>query len=280
MNASSQQTPFAATTPGTERRYAQGARSPDLWTLLRCFARTYLIGSAFNTRGMQNIGLVFALEPGLRVIYQSPLARQKARKRYLRHYNTHMFWTPLLVGVFLSLEDKIARGLFPVNVLESVKNTTAYTLSGIGDSVFHGSLLVFWSLCMVGMLVGGLHGLAVTWVLLWFVALQAFKFLTFVLGYKEGLKFLVRLKKWNLINWGQRLKYVNALLLAGVLYLIRPGDAAGLSWAGAVVALALGAWLVSRGRLPRELVALVILAAYLCMPVLVALKQRWAGGFF
>jgi PTS system mannose-specific IID component len=227
---------------------------------------------------MQNIGLVFALEPGLRVIYGSPLARQKARKRYLRHYNTHMFWTPLLVGVFLSLEDKIARGLFPPNVLESVKNTTVYTLSAIGDSVFHGSLLVFWSLCMIAMLVSGQHGLAVAWVLIWFFALQLFKFWTFLLGYKEGLKFLVRLKKWDLINWGRRLKYMNALLLAWVLYLVRPGDLTGVNWACAVAALAMGAWLVARGRAPRELAALAIVAAYLCLPFLAAIKQRLSGG--
>jgi len=269
MNASS---PHATSTTPSER--IRESRSPQVRTLLSCFLRTYMVAAAFNTRGMQNVGLIFALEPGLRVIYRNPRLRQKARKRYLRHYNTHMFWTPLLVGVFLSLEDKIARGLFPHNVLESVKNTTVYTLSAIGDSVFHGSLLVFWSLTMVCMLVSGHPRLALAWAVVWFLSLHMFKLWTFFLGYKEGLKFLVRLKKWNLINWGRRLKYANALLVAWVLYLVKPGEAVGFSWAAAVVGLALAAWLVARGRLPRELVALAILVAYFLGPLLAPL---WRG---
>jgi PTS system mannose-specific IID component len=239
---------------------------PGVRTLLGCFLRTYMVGAAFNTRGMQNVGLIFAMEPGLRAVYPDARARQRARKRYLSHYNTHMFWTPLLVGIFLSLEDKISRGLFPPQVLESVKNTTVYTLSAIGDSVFGGTLLVFWSLSTVAMYLTGLESLALVWAVVWFAALHVFKLGTFIVGYREGLKFLTRLKRWNLINWGRRLKMVNAALLSVVLYLVWPAPQFPLLWVGAVAVLLVWSVTVSRFRLSRELVAVLVLAFFAALP--------------
>jgi len=247
-------------------RQTEHAGQPWARTLMSCFLRTYLVGAAFNTRGMQNVGLVFALEPGLRLIYSNPATRQLARKRYLFHYNTHMFWTPLLVGIFLSLEDKIARGLFPAQVLDSVKNTTIYTLSAIGDSVFGGTLLVFWSLTTILLYLAGLEPWALAWACAWFVALQLFKLSTFIVGYREGLKVLLRLRRWNLINWGQRLKLVNAVLLSLTLYTVWPGRDHWPIWVLAVLALAGWSVTVSRFRLSRELVATLALAALALLP--------------
>ncbi len=242
--------------------------SPDWKTLAACFLRSYLVGAAFNTRGMQNVGLIYALDPGLRRIYLDRKDRMAARKRYMKHYNTHLFWTPLLLGVFLSFEDKVARGLLSVSVLEGVKNTTMYTLSAIGDSVFAGSLLVFWSLATTILALLGNATLLLWWMLAWFLALHVFKLGTFVMGYREGLSFLLRLKRWDLINWGQRLKSCNAVLMALVLYLVWPGQSQGGVWVLGAAGLALAAWLVYRSWLSREIVALLLLAFYSILPVL------------
>lgn len=242
--------------------------SPSARVLLRCFLRTYFVAAAFNRRGLQNIGMVYALEPGLEVIYPDPKLRRQARKRYLRHYNSHPFWAPLLVGVFLSLEDKIAKGLFPTTVLESVKNTTIYTLSAIGDSVFAGSLLVFWSLSTVTLLLAGLEPWALLWAIAWFTSLQISKVASFTLGYREGLRVLSRLKRWDLINWGARLKMVNAVLLAVILYLVWPGGRHDVAWLAAVGLLGVSAWMVSRAKLSREIIALILLTLYASLPLL------------
>ncbi|MFW5733578.1 MAG: PTS system mannose/fructose/sorbose family transporter subunit IID [Oceanidesulfovibrio sp.] len=234
--------------------------------LMASFLRTYLVGAAFNTRGMQNVGLVFAMEPGLEVIYPDPKARETARRRYLSHYNTHLFWTPLLVGVFLSLEDKISRGLFPPNVLESVKDTTVYTLSAIGDSVLSGSLLVFWSLSTAVLVAAGAGWAALVWGALWFTALQIFKLLTFLMGYKEGLRLISRLRQLDLINWGRRLKVLNAFTLTLLLYLLWPEEKTPVQWLAGALALGLFAWLVSRRHVSRELLAVLLLVVWWFTP--------------
>lgn len=227
---------------------------PDARILLLCFLRSYLVGAAFNTRGHQNIGIVFAMEPGLRAIYPDPRARREARKRYLRHFHTHPFWAPLLVGTFLSLEARIARGAFPVEVLRSLKDTTAYTLSAIGDSVFGGSMLVFWSLTTCALMVSGDNGAAFLWSLVLFVALQVFKLFTFAAGLREGLKVLQRLRQWDLINWGEKLKLCNAAVLVGFLWLIWPHHHAP-RWTLSALLLMLAAWLIGRFHISRIFLA-------------------------
>lgn len=207
----------------------------DARVLLRVFLRTYLVGSAFNTKGMQNVGLSYIMEPGLQALHGGdPSALRKARNRYLKHYNSHPFWTPLVVGIFLSMEAKIAAGLLPPELLSKLRATTVYALSALGDSFFGGSFLVMWSLIGVNLAVRGHVFFLAVWMFLCLVGLHAFKAYTFGRGYAQGLAFLQRLKSWNLIDWGTRIKCCNGLLLAFFAEAILPGAGPWrLAWAGA-----------------------------------------------
>lgn len=239
---------------------------PEVRVLLRCLARSYLVGANFNTRGMQNIGLSYAMDPGLAAIHTERKALTEARRRYLRHYNTHPFWTPLLIGIFLSLEVKIAKGQLPVGTLDNVRQTTTYTLSAIGDSVFGGGVLVLWALATACLIVTGHGELAVVTGGVLLLGLQVFKALTFFAGLREGYRFLPRLKRLNLINWGRRIKLVNALLLVLFWYLVWPRPVLWAEWILGVGALCLATWLVLKTRLSRGLALAFLLAGYAAAP--------------
>jgi len=217
----------------------------------RCFARCYLVGANFNTRGMQNVGLALAMEPGLQALYPQLKPRQQARRRALQHYNTHPFWSPLLVGVFLSLERDISRGILPPAMLQRVKTTAAHTLSALGDSFFGGALLVLFSLVLALLLFNGWVAAAWTWLGVCFLGLQAFKLLTFAGGLREGIAFLNRLKKWDLINWGQRLKLLNAGLVTLLWLELWPGLGIGWEWVFWSLAVMIGAFCYLRLRVSR-----------------------------
>lgn len=257
--------PVAAADAATRSR-------PLAWrTLASCLARTYLVGAAFNPRGMQNVGLAFAMDPGLTAIYKDQSRLAEARARYARHYNTHPFWTPMLVGVFLSMERKIARGLFPAQMMDGVKGTTVYTLSAIGDSLFGGSVMVLWSICTIILLAAGWPGWAAALGAACFLALQCFKAATFLLGFREGLNVLRRFRGWDLINWGQRLKVVNGVLLVVFWTLVWPGPILWWQWVAAGGVLGITAWAVNALGLTRELVGVMLLAGYLAWPLLLKL---------
>lgn len=233
---------------------------------LRSFMRCYMAGAGFNTRGMQNIGLVYAMQPGLRAIHADPKKFRSALKRYVRHFQSHPFWVPCLVGIFLNVEKAIAAERFPPAMLAKVKDTTAYTLSALGDSVFAGSLLIFWALLTICLLLSGQTVAPLTLGICFFAGLQAFRAYTFVCGLRQGFRFLERLKRWNLINWGRRIKYVNAGLLLWLWALIWPRPFDWQEWLAGTAALLLFGRFVRTGVLSRVFAVAVFMVGLELFP--------------
>ena len=189
----------------------------ELKVLIKCFVRTYFIGSMYNTKGLQNLGLLYIMEPGLQMLYKdSPDKYLEARKRYLSHYNSHPYLLPFLVGYFLFLESRISQGIISPNSLNAIKETSAYTLSAIGDSFFGGSLLVGWALIEILFLLYNLKFQAVAFFFISFLLLQAFRFTIFWKGWNQGLSFFQYMREINLIEWSNRIKMVNAVLLVWI----------------------------------------------------------------
>ncbi|SOB59460.1 PTS system mannose/fructose/sorbose family IID component [Pseudodesulfovibrio profundus] len=246
---------------------------PDSQTMayVRSFIRCYMSGAGFNTRGMQNIGLTYAMQPGLGVIHEKGKDLKEAQKRYVSHYQSHPFWMPCLVGIYLNVESAIAAGRFPPKMFAKVKDTTAYTLSAIGDSVFAGSLLIFWVLLTICLLLMELFGLAFGIGVLFFVGLQAFRAYTFVCGVRQGFKCLERLKRWDLINWGRRIKYVNAAMLVWLWVLIWPHPIVWWKWCIGLGMLMLFAQFVRTGLVGRVVTAAVFVGATDFFPVV----EQW-----
>ncbi len=233
-----------------------------LKTLLLCFFRTYFIGASINLRGLQNIGLSYAMDPGLKILYPDFNYLQEARKRYLSLYNTHPFWTPLLVGYFLFLESKISKGVMSPPSLEKIKTTTVYTLSAIGDSFFGGALLIFWALLCICLVLSGAYIWALLWFIVFFLLLHLFKFVTFWLGWTQGLTFLTKLQQGNLIGWVHRIKFVNMLLILCIWYTIFPWEKKiGIFFLGSSV-LALIGYVVYKQYIQREMLFYVFLGGF------------------
>lgn len=229
---------------------------------LICLARTWLIGAAMTTRGMQHIGLLYALNPGLEAIYPDPEDLVSARLRYSEHVNTHPFMAPLFTGILLALEQQIAQGTMPCEHSKAIKDTTATTLSALGDSFFSGTVLVFWAFSTILLLQMNCTKLAIGWSALFFVAQTAFRIASFFLGVRQGLFALNTLRRMDLINWGDMLKLVNALLLGLLVWRLfptaSPHDLWGSFGAG-LACLTAGTLMVGRAHMPRIFLPFLIL---------------------
>lgn len=243
-----------------------GEKSEELGarTLAACFLRCYLVGAAYNTRGLQHVGLAYAMEPGLIALYPDPVQRDRVFTRYLDLYNTHFFWTPLLVGLFLSLEVKIARGVIPAEMLDNVKTTTAFTLSAIGDTFFSASIMGLWGVSAACLVAGGQYVLLAVFAGGLFIAAQVFKAATFKAGYREGFHVLRRLKRWDMVNLGRKVKLANAVLLSLFWILAHPlGRAASLADATLIGIVAV--WSATRPSVSREIALLVLAAGWVVL---------------
>lgn len=229
---------------------------------LQCLSRTWLIGAAMTTRGMQHIGVLYALDPGLQAIYPQQEALCAARQRYSEHVNTHPFMAPLFIGILLAMEKQIAMGAVAPGNIEAIKTTAATTLSALGDSFFSGTILVFWVFSVTLLLEIGHSSLAIALTVLLFMLQAAFRVGTFFLGVRMGLSALMVLKRMDLINHGDFIKLINASLLSICIWRLFPAathhDLLG-SFGVGLVALGLAAFLVARLHVPRSIFPYVLI---------------------
>ena len=235
---------------------------------LNCLARTCCINAAVTARGMQQIGLAFVLAPAFRYLYPESADRARAFARYSGHSNTHVFMVPLYVGIVLSLETQIARGTLPEASVGVVRETLATTLSALGVSFFSGTLLPLWALVSVCLLLAGQIGLTAALAVLFLALLLLFRILTFFAGLRHGMPVLLRLKRLDLINWVDRIKILNAVMVALVVWQLPLRHLTPFPWLlyGLAVAAVLGAsWLVGRMHLPRILLWALVLGALILM---------------
>ncbi len=234
---------------------------PDTKTCLRCLARSWFVGALMSARGMQHLGHLYALDPGLAVLWPDPAELAAARARKLGYMHTHPHWVPLFTGITLSLEGEVAAGRITPEFAVEIRNTMASTLSALGDSLFSGSILVTWALTTTFLLLEDRLPVAFAWTLLLFIALMAFRVCSFFLGVRHGLGALDWVKRLNCINWSERLKFANAVLLALVLWRMWP-HSAGFEPLVAALCLCIGALLTAGLHLPRPA---LLAAAFLAL---------------
>jgi PTS system mannose-specific IID component len=234
-------------------------KRPRASLYLACFFRSYMVGAAYNPHGLQNIGFLYAIEPVLAALYGPGEALREARLRYALQFNCHPFFTPLFLGVLLHMETAIAEKRFEPTLLVNLKDTTANTLSAIGDSFFSGSLLCAWALSSACLILAGMQAEALGLTVLAFFFLQILKLASFVVGFRKGLSVLLFIRRLDLINLGDHCKNVNAALLGLFLWLALP-DAAPFAWVGVVLYLLLAGWLVGRLHIGRVCMILALTA--------------------
>ncbi len=223
---------------------------------LHCLFRVWFMGAAMTTHGMQHLGLLYALDPGLSHLHKDEQELSLARGRYLGHVNTHPFMAPILVGFLLSVEGLVAMHKMSAQHMPGLINTTAETLSAIGDSFFSGTLMVFWALVTTLFILQDLAWAAITWSGLLLICLLIFRVSFFFLGLRQGLMALNRLSKLNLINKASGLKIINAILIAIIYGIICAKSNTGFMWTNffaGVLLISLGAFLINTVHVPRVL---------------------------
>jgi PTS system mannose-specific IID component len=220
-------------------------RALNRWVRARILFRSLFIQASFNPEGMQNLGLLYALYPGLQVLYPEPAAQSLAVKRHLATFNTHPYVAAAIVGGILFHEERVAKGEESPDKVVSFKSSLMGPLAAMGDGFFWLSLKPA---------VGAVSVATVPWLGIWaallFVALYNLVHLStrawlFVQGYRYGDGVVEKLSKINIAGWGQRLRAV-AAACAGALaawQAIRFGSVES-EWAAPVLA---GACLLTGG---------------------------------
>lgn len=215
------------------------------WVRLQIFLRSLFIQASFNPEGLQNLGLLYALYPALKVLYPDSKAQALAVERHLAAFNTHPYVAAGIVGGILYYEERVARGEADPSQVVAFKSSLMGPLAAMGDGFFWLSLKPA---------VGAVSVVTVPWLGAWsallFVVLYNLVHLStrgwlFVQGCRHGEGIVEKLAKINVAAWGQRLREIAAACAGGLAawQAIRFGSVES-EWAGPIL---VGGCLVTGG---------------------------------
>src|SRR5947207_11830911 len=105
-------------------------------TLARVFLRSLFLQAAWNPRGMQNLGFADAITPALRELYPEPVERAKAVARHLEFFNCHPYLAAAILGGAVRLEERVANGEAPPQIVSSFKSALGPPFAALGDGFF------------------------------------------------------------------------------------------------------------------------------------------------
>jgi PTS system mannose-specific IID component len=235
--------------------------------LLRVFFRSLFLQASWNPKGMQNLGLVYALYPALESLYADPASRREAVRRHLTFFNTHPYVAAAIVGGVLYHEERIAKGEEDVSRVNEFKSALMGPLAALGDGFFWLSLKP-----AVGALCAALVPWLGAWAAVLFLVLYnavhfTFRARLFRMGLALGDRLVEAVARARLPTRGARLRAVAAASAgASATYLAfvfgsQQGGLGGWLLAGGCLALGALSYVLVARKVPP--LALMVLAAVL-----------------
>lgn len=228
--------------------------------------RSFLLQASWNFEQMQGLGALFVLSPLLRHLYRGEELKQ-ACARHLSYFNTHPYVAPLILAGVAQLE---AHGAGAEEV-EEFRQLLMAPCAAMGDAFFWGGVRPFSAVLAMFF---AIHGSVLAPVVLLLV-FNLPHLLVRVIGLSKGCDLgygvVDFLTQCRLPDLAIRLKQ-GTLILLGILCAELTNSTLSVArlpwewgWTLIPVVLALG-WLV-RLRLSPLLLALLIVAVILALPV-------------
>ncbi len=156
------------------------------------FWRSCGIQGCFNYERQQGIGFAYTMIPHLRRIYKDDdNGFKEALKRHVTFYNITPQMTTFVQGITVAMEEEAAQNKeFDPASINSVKTALMGPLSGIGDSIFWGTLRTIGlgiglSFSMQGSILGPILFLLIHNIPGWYVRYKGLE-----IGYLEGMAFM------------------------------------------------------------------------------------------
>ncbi|WP_230080809.1 PTS system mannose/fructose/sorbose family transporter subunit IID [Aerococcus sanguinicola] len=173
--------------------------------MMRVFWRSFTIEWSWNYERQMNLGYTYSLLPVLQKIYPQKDKFSQAIKRHMEFFNITPWISTFPMGITIAMEETNARDdQFDPSTINNIKIALMGPLSGIGDSLFWGTLRVIatgigTSLAMKGNVLG-----PILFLLIFNIPAIAVRYYGLFLGYNLGADFIGNVQKSGLM---ERLTY-------------------------------------------------------------------------
>ncbi len=184
------------------------------------FWRSCGLQGCFNYERQQGIGFGYAMIPHLRRIYKDDEdGFKEALKRHITFFNITPQMTTFVQGVTVAMEEEASQNKeFDTASINSVKTALMGPLSGIGDSIFWGTLRtiglgVGLSFCMQGNILGPILFLLIHNIPAWYVRYKGLD-----IGYVKGMSFLESATEGGMIDtFSTAAKFLGATVVGSMI---------------------------------------------------------------
>jgi len=229
--------------------------------LMSMFWRSFTINASFNYERQMSQGFAYSMIPALKKLYPAKEDMAAALTRHCEFFNVTPALSPLTVGIAAAMEEENARDeTFDARSINAVKASLMGPLSGIGDSIFWGTLRPLAGGIACSLALAGNPIAPILFLVLFNFFNIGCRYLCLFKGYELGTSFISKIEKSGVMQ--------KVFVAAGIIGLLVIG---AMSASMVTVALAPsigsgdGAILIDKvinGIMPKMLPLLVTLGIY------------------
>jgi mannose/fructose/N-acetylgalactosamine-specific phosphotransferase system component IID len=165
--------------------------SKDRKLINKTFWRSWALFGSFNMVKMQGYGYSYAMQPAIKKYYKNDKDIKKALVRSSTFFNCTYETAPFIMGLNIAMEKENSENKdFDESSINAVKASLMGPLSGIGDSIFWGTLWLIAAgigipLAMIGSILG-----PILFLLIYHIPSIIVRYKLLEIGYTSGEKFL------------------------------------------------------------------------------------------
>jgi PTS system mannose-specific IID component len=225
--------------------------------LARVLLRSFALQASWNFERLQNLGVLYALGPALRSMFQGE-ELAAAYRRHLEYFNTHPFLASPILGAILALEENKKSGEESYLGVQEFKGMVMAPYAAMGDALFWGAVRPLSAGVALFFAARGSLWAPVVFLLLFNLPHFWFRVVGLLRGYFRGLRVVEGIQRHHLPDLAIRLKEATVVLLGGLcaylVFLCLREEGLSAGWGLAVIPL-----VVLAGRLARKGVSTLLL---------------------
>lgn len=185
------------------------------WQLLNVAMRSFLLQASWNYNHMMNMGFLYSISPCLDVIYEAGPEREEAYLRHFEYFNTNPYFSSIVMGVTLKLEEKLhnkEEGITP-ELIHTAKENLMTSLAAVGDGLFWDNWRPYVAVFAIALACGNILLTPFIFLLLYNVLHLYLRFAGVFWGYEQGVGVSRHLKKYNFPHIRETLRMGTLTLL-------------------------------------------------------------------
>lgn len=180
----------------TSNENATAQRALGKKELMSVFWRSFTINASFQYERQMSQGFVYSMIPVINKLFPNKEDRAEALERHGEFFNVTPMVAPFVMGITSAMEEENAREKdFDASSVNAVKASLMGPLSGIGDSVFWGTLRPLAAGIACSLALAGNAVAPILFLVIFNVFNVACRYFGLMKGYEMGTAFLTKLQK-------------------------------------------------------------------------------------